>query len=67
MTKAQLTTIRLYLRNAHNYVQAAFLTAKSSSDTGVQARLSDLHQRAQTELSHIEQLRGAVDGEPPSA
>ncbi len=67
MTKAQLTTIWLYLRNAHNYVQAAFLTAKASDDTGVQARLGDLHQRAQIEVSHIEQLRGAVDGEPPSA
>ena len=67
MTKAQLTTILLYLRNAHNYIQAAFLTAKGSEDTGVQARLSDLHQRAQIELSHIEQLRSAVDGEPPSA
>jgi hypothetical protein len=67
VTKAQLTTIWLYLRNAHNYVQAAFLTAKSSSDTDVQARLSDLHQRAQAELSHIDQLRGALDGEPPSA
>ena len=66
MTKAQLTTILLYLRNAHNHVQAAFLTAKASDDTGVQARLSDLRQRAQIEVSHIEQLRGALDGEPPS-
>ena len=67
MTKAQLTTIWLYLRNAHDYIQAAFLTAKASYDTGVQARLSDLHQRAQTEINHIDQLRGALDGEPPSA
>ena len=67
MNKAQLTTILIYLRNAHNYIQAAFLTAKGSEDNGVQARLSDLHQRAQIEITHIEQLRGAPGGEPPSA
>jgi hypothetical protein len=63
---SQLTTIWLYLLNAHNYVQAALLTAKTFSDTDVHARLSDLHQRTQAEIANIENLRGAANGTPPS-
>ena len=66
MNKSKLTTILLYLRNALNYVEAAHLTAKSTKDTDVQARLDDLRQRTQAETTYIEDLRGALDT-PPAA
>ena len=67
LNKAKLTTILLYLRNAHNYVEAALHTARSTKDTEVQTRLGDLRQRTQAEVTHIEDLRGALDSTPPAA
>ena len=40
MNASQLTTIWLYLLNAHNYLQAALLTAKPHSDSDVHSRLA---------------------------
>ena len=67
MNKGKLTTILLYLRNALNYVEAALLTAKSTSDADTQARLDGLRQHTQLEVTHIEDMRGALDGTPPAS
>ncbi len=67
MTKGKLTTILLYLRNAHAYIEAALLTARSTKDGDTQARLDDLRQRTQAEVTHIEDLRVALDNPPPSS
>ena len=66
MNASQLTTIWLYLLNAHNYLQAALLTAKTFSDADVHSRLCDLHQRTQAEIAHIEELRSASGNTPPA-
>ena len=66
MTKAQLTTILLYLRNACNYIEGALLTAKAASHADLQTRLSSLCSHTQTELSHVEELRGPLDKNPSS-
>ena len=66
MNKGKLTTILLYLRNAHAYVEAAYHTATSTKDGDTQARLNDLRQRTQAELTYIEDLRGVFDS-PPKA
>jgi len=65
--KGKLTTIMLYLRNALNYVEAALLTAKSTSDADTQARLDGLRQHTKLEVTHIEDMRGALDDTPPTS
>ena len=67
LAKGKLTTILLYLRNALNYVEAALLTAKSTSDADPQARLDSLRQHTRLEVTHIEDMRGAFDSTPPSS
>jgi hypothetical protein len=67
LNKGKLTTILLYLRNAHAYIEAALLTARSTNDGDTQARLDDLRQRTQAEVTHIEDLRGALDSTSPSS
>jgi hypothetical protein len=65
VTKAQLTTILLYLRNACNYIEGALLTAKTANHADLQNRLSNLTRQTQTEITHIEDLRGAPGSTPP--
>ena len=57
----------LYLRNALNYVEAALLTGNPAATPTPQARLDGLRQHTQLEVTHIEDLRGALDGTPPTS
>ncbi len=66
MNASQLTTIWLYLLNAHNYLQAALLTAKPFNDGDVHSRLADLHRRTQAEIAHLESLRDTAGNTPPA-
>ena len=65
MTRAQLTTILLYLRNAHAFIDSAHYIARSAKDDTAAANLAELRRHAHTEIIAIQDMRDRL--EPKSA
>jgi hypothetical protein len=64
LTKAQLTTILLYLRNAHTFTDSAHYIARSANDAETAKRLAALCRLQHEEILRIEDMRGGFLPEP---
>jgi hypothetical protein len=64
LTKAQLTTILLYLRNAHTFADSAHYIARNANDAETAKRLAALCRLQHEEIRRIEEIRGGPLAEP---
>ncbi len=64
MTRAQLTTILLYLRNAHAFTDSALGIAKAASDDEIAGRLAHLLGLHNEEILRIDDLRETLTATP---
>ncbi len=64
MTRAQLTTILLYLRNAHAFIDSAHYISHSAKDDVTAANLAELRRHAHTEIIAIQDKRDRLEPKP---
>jgi hypothetical protein len=60
MTKPQLTTILIYLKNGLAFIESAKSIAAKAKDDDIGKRLSALARSASIEIAHIEDARDAA-------
>jgi hypothetical protein len=63
LTKAQLTTVLLYLRNAHTFTESTQHTAKLAQDVETANRLAALLRLHHEEIRRIGEMREATSAE----
>ena len=64
MTRAQLTAILLYLRNAHAFIDSAHYIARSAKDDVTAANLAGVRRHAHTEIIAIQDMRDRLEPNP---
>jgi hypothetical protein len=64
VTRAQLTTILLYLRNAHAFIDSAHYVARSAKDDSTAAMLAELRRHAHTDIIAIQDMRDRLEPKP---